>query len=66
MTPEEHDKLIALMTTVEAIKDDLESIDKRLGRIEAQTNRWKGGIVVLLAVGGIIGWAADRIPVWLK
>lgn len=61
MTPEERDRLARLEVRVEGIDEWLKSIDAKQDQILAQANRWKGGFMVILALGGLIGWFADKI-----
>lgn len=36
--------------------DRLEMLETEVKEIRNQANRWKGGFVVILAVGSIVGW----------
>lgn len=61
MTPEEARRLATVEAEVEAIKESLAEMGGDVKSILAMANRWRGGMVVLLAVGGMIGWAADKL-----
>jgi hypothetical protein len=49
-----------LTEAVENVKDQLAKLDKDVNEIKAQANKFKGAFIVLLAIGGMIGWISDR------
>lgn len=38
------------------LKSELDTIKTHINDIHVMANRWKGGFIVLTALGGIIGW----------
>ena len=46
---------------VDAIDRHLNAVQKDVSDMKAQANRWKGGFIVILAVGGLLGWVADKL-----
>lgn len=59
MTPEE--RIAALEARLDGLDGRLEHIDGQLEKLVAWANRWKGGVAVLLGVGALIGWFADKL-----
>lgn len=57
---------------LEALKVSVETLNVRIKVIEEMAVRYKGGFIVVLAVGGIIGWITSNIEFvknignWLK
>jgi len=46
----------------------LEKMDHQVSNIDDMANKWKGGVVVLMGVGGLLGTALafwDKLNVWL-
>lgn len=43
------------------MKEQLTRIDANTSQLAAQANRWKGAVVVLLGVGGAIGWLVSLV-----
>lgn len=67
MTPDDLRRLAVVETEVSNIKGQLDRIEHDTSQLAAQANRWKGAIIVLLGVGGLIGWLVDKLPVpWGK
>jgi len=42
---------------LDEIMADVETIKKEMALLTTMANRWKGGFIMLVALGGIIGWA---------
>lgn len=59
MTPEE--RIAALEARYEGFDQRLDHIDEQIDKLVAWANRWKGGFAVLLGVGALIGWFADKL-----
>ncbi len=52
---------VAVLTEkVEGIHEDVTGMKGDIKQLTAQANRWKGAFVVLLAIGSLIGWFADK------
>lgn len=45
-----------LRETIDKLAEDLSDVRAEVGEIHAMANRWKGGFIVITALGGIIGW----------
>jgi hypothetical protein len=45
-----------LRELVTDLRKDLEKVIEGVERINSMANRWKGGFIVLTAIGGLIGW----------
>jgi len=59
MTPEE--RLAIVETQVRSIADRLDHIDEQIDKLVGWANRWRGGFAVILGVGALLGWFADKI-----
>jgi hypothetical protein len=52
-----------LRQEMEQMKVQLEELQRDVSAIRGMADRWRGGFLVLLSLGGIIGWIAS---VWDK
>lgn len=59
MTPEE--RIAVLEARHDELDKRLEHMDGQLEKLVAWANRWKGGVAVLLGVGALVGWFADKL-----
>jgi hypothetical protein len=50
----------ALKVEVEHLIKAVESLTKQVESITEQVNKWRGGIILLLALGAISGWVIDH------
>lgn len=41
-------------------------VKKEISEIHDAANRWRGGFLVILAIGGMIGWVAAIAPNFMK
>lgn len=57
-TPEE--RLAIVETRAEAMEKTLVRIEGKQDQLIEQANRWKGAFVVVLALGGLLGWIGDH------
>lgn len=48
---------------VNGLLSRIKSLEKEVDSFKTAANRWKGGVVVLVALGSIIGWLA---AIWDK
>lgn len=56
------DRTIGQLTyAVESLTKEVHEIKVKVERIEEQANKWKGAFAVMIALGGIVGWFADKI-----
>lgn len=58
MIREERDQLIRLEQRVEHMAEAMDRMELALTDLSAQANRWKGGLFVIMALGGLIGSVA--------
>ena len=56
-----HEDMGAVKACLDELKTDIVALKREVAILTAQANRWKGAFVVLLSVGGVFGWALDRI-----
>jgi F0F1-type ATP synthase assembly protein I len=62
-----NDQAIGKLTySIEQLTNDVHEIRTKVEAIEAQANRWKGAFTALLAIGGVIGWFADKIASFVR
>ena len=61
MTPEERDRLIKLEVEITHLKDTQDKILKMVTEMNNKSNRLAGGIIVLVAVGGIVSWIIQTV-----
>lgn len=60
---ERYDQLIRAK---EEEKEILEEIREELSDIHDMANRWKGGFVVVVALGALVGWVLSNLESFLK
>ena len=61
MTPEERDRLIKLEVEITHLKDTQDKILKMVTEMNNKSNRLAGGIIVLVAIGGIVSWIIQAV-----
>jgi len=61
MTPDERSRLGMVEADLRAVKERQGEIYDDVKTLVAMANRWKGAFALLLGIGGIIGWFADKI-----
>jgi hypothetical protein len=62
MMDEKYAKVIgSLEAKVELILVEIGELRKGQQALMAMANRWKGGTIVLMAIGGTIGWGMDKV-----
>ena len=54
MTEGEH--IAALTVQVQHLTTAVERLDAAVARLTTRADRWRGGFLVVLALGGIMGW----------
>lgn len=57
-SPEE--RIAVLESRFDGFDTRLEHIEEGMDKLVGWANRWKGGFAVLLGVGALIGWFADK------
>jgi F0F1-type ATP synthase assembly protein I len=56
------DRTIGQLTyAVEALTKEIHEIKIKVDNIEAQANKWKGAFAVIVALGAVLGWFADKL-----
>ncbi len=60
MNDQTEKRLAALEAQVSGFGEQLSEISKDVKALNAKANRWTGAFMVLLGVGGLIGWFADK------
>jgi hypothetical protein len=56
------DRTIGQLTyAVETLSREIHEIKVKVDNIEAQANKWKGAFGVIIALGAVVGWFADKI-----
>lgn len=59
----------AIAAKVDRIEKVQNEVREELNEVRDQANKWKGAFIVILALGGILGWIASvgsAISKWLK
>ena len=51
-----------LLESVDRLNQRMVILEKKLDNLTGQANSWKGGLAVLIALGGIAAWF---IPPWI-
>lgn len=49
-----------LVSSVDELKTEMESLKVIVGKQEAFVNRWKGGAFVLMGIGAFLSWLVDN------
>lgn len=57
----EREQIVALGAEVRHLTKAVRELETKVDQLTAQANRWKGGFLVVLSFGAVIGWLADRI-----
>lgn len=58
-----------LTAEVSALREEVRQLRTKQAEMNDQINRWKGGLPVLVAVGGFIGWMGanfDKVLSWFR
>ncbi len=58
--PGEREQIAALRVEVRHLTAAVRGLETKVDQLTAQANRWKGAFLVVLAIGGGIGWLVDR------
>jgi len=73
MTPDEQRRLARVETLYEGQQRQLDRIEQgmaftgdQLAKLADTASKGKGGLVMLVAVGGVIGWVLDHVLNFLK
>ena len=53
--------MIRMEESVSHMVADMTTLKVDVSEIRAMANRWRGGFIVALAVGGLLGWVVDKI-----
>lgn len=62
----ERERIAALGVEVHHLTDAVRELERKVDRLSAQANRWKGGFLVVISIGAAVGWLADRATGWLS
>lgn len=38
------------------LKSDMEGLRRDISEVHEMANRWKGGLIVVVGLGGVVGW----------
>lgn len=60
------DRYERLVEDKKELEEKLEKNEERLDKFEAMANHWKGGFVVVVALGGLIGWVSSNLETVMK
>lgn len=59
-SPEQHERLVQQIAaqgqSLSDIDRRLNNLEQQIGQLMTQVNRWKGGFLVLSALGAFAGW----------
>lgn len=58
-------QVAALTAAITELKTKFDAIDTRLDQLDRLANRWKGGLAVILVLGGIAGFVLDNVFRWI-
>ncbi len=61
MTPEERERLAIVETKIEAMEEDLKEIKEMCLKLTSVADRWRGGALVLMGLGGLVVWILDNL-----
>ena len=64
MTPEERDRLSRVEIQLQQIQRDVSKIADIATRLDQQSTRVRGGLLVLLALGGLVTFFSDQLQKW--
>jgi hypothetical protein len=54
-------EIAELRADVRHLSEAVEKLSESVALLTAQANRWRGGLAVVLALGGIAGWFAEHL-----
>ncbi len=57
----EGEQIAALTVQVEHLTEAVNGLQTSVAGLTAQANRWKGAFVVVLMLGGVMGWLANLL-----
>ncbi len=64
MSAENAVELAALRVEVHHLTEAVGEMKGEVASLTAQANRWRGGFLVVLAFGGLLGWIASYLTQW--
>jgi hypothetical protein len=64
MTPVERDRLTKVEIQLDTIYKDVTKIAEIADRLDKQSSRVRGGILVILALGGLVTFFSDQLQRW--
>ena len=64
MTPDERDRLSRVEIQLQQIQKDVSKIADIATRLDQQSSRVRGGLLVLLALGGLVTFFSDQLQKW--
>ena len=64
MTPDERDRLSRVEIQLQQIQKDVSKIADIATRLDQQSTRVRGGLLVLLALGGLVTFFSDQLQKW--
>ena len=64
MTPDERDRLSRVEIQLQQIQKDVSKIADIAMRLDQQSSRVRGGLLVLLALGGLVTFFSDQLQKW--
>jgi hypothetical protein len=51
-------EIAVLGAQIKAMQEDIKSMQEQVTNLSELANKWKGALIVILALGGIVGWAS--------
>lgn len=56
----EREQIAALSVEVHHLTEAVRELDRKVDGLSDQANRWKGAFLVILSLGAVAGWLAER------
>lgn len=56
----EREQIAALSVEVHHLTEAVRELERKVDGLNAQANRWKGAFLVVLSLGAVAGWLAER------
>jgi len=56
-----HRDIGRLVGTVEQLERKVDQLSTDVASVKAQADRWKGAFAVILGLGALVGWFADKL-----
>lgn len=53
-----------LLQKVESLEHEVENLQRKVDELVVIAHRWRGAFVLILGIGGFLGWLLSVLPRW--